>query len=105
MRKRIGQAVERAGHEVVGLARDGQEGVDLYRRLRPDCVVMDVTMQGMDGLSAARIIREEDRGARIVFMSLLKDDNVVGEALSLGAEAFLGKDEYDRLLEILGGSG
>jgi len=105
MRKRIAGAVERAGHQVVGQARDGQEGIEMYRSLKPDMVIMDVTMRGMDGIEAVRNIRQVDGEARVVFMSLVSDERIQQEAMKLGALAWLGKDEHGRLIDLLNNTG
>lgn len=102
MRKKIAQAVEKAGHKVVAQAIDGLDGFEQYKRITPDVVVMDVTMRGADGIEGARLIKEYDDGAKIIFMSLLSDPEVEKKAMALGAKAFLKKDEYDRLIEIIG---
>ena len=105
MRKRIGNTVRQAGHEVTGMARDGAEGFDLYRKLQPDLVIMDITMRGMDGIQAAGMIREADPDARILFMSLVTDPDVISRANALGAIGFLGKNDSERLNRIMNGLG
>jgi len=101
MRKRIGSVIKEAGHEIAGTARDGAEGCELYYSLKPDLVIMDVTMRGMDGIKAAEMIRKSDPDARIVFMSLVTDPGVISKADALGAIAFLGKNDSDRLCTIM----
>jgi two-component system chemotaxis response regulator CheY len=101
MRKRIAQALLRAGHEIVGQAQDGAEAFELFKKLHPDLVVMDVTMRGTDGMAGTKMIRSLDSKARIVFMSLISDPDVMSEAKKLGAVGFIGKNEYDRLLSLV----
>ncbi len=103
MRKRIGNSVRKAGHEVIGTARDGAEGFELYRELRPDLVIMDITMRGIDGIEAAAMIRQSDAEARIVFMSLVTDPEVIAQAKELGAIDFLGKNDSEKLSRIMDG--
>ncbi len=101
MRKRIAQALIENGHEVIGQAKDGLEGFTVYKETKPDVVVMDITMRGTDGISGAQLIRDYDPDARIIFMSLIADPDVIAKAKALGAEGFLGKKDYDRLLALL----
>jgi len=101
IRKQLSQGLKKAGHDVVGTAKDGKEGFELYQETRPDLVVMDITMRGMDGLAGASKIREFDPEARIVFMTLVTDPDVKQRASRLGAAAFLHKNDAERLLEIL----
>ena len=103
MRKRIASSVKQAGHRVVGTAKDGAEGFELYRKVSPDLVIMDITMRGIDGIQAARMIREVDPSARILFMSLVTDPHVIEEARSLGIAGFLGKNDHKKLSEIMKG--
>jgi len=105
MRKRIGNTVRQAGHQVIGTARDGAEGFELYRQLRPDLVIMDITMRGIDGIQAAAMIRDEDPAARIIFMSLVTDPDVIDRAHQLGAIDFLGKNDSEKLSRIMDGLG
>lgn len=101
MRKRIVDTLVKAGHEVIGQAEDGLNAIKLYAELMPDFVIMDVTMKGMNGIEAAKQIKNRHQGAKIIFMSLVSDPDVREQASSLGAVAFLGKNEYGRLLSLI----
>src|ERR1700745_3759155 len=68
--------LERAGHVVVGEARDGEEAVQLARELEPDLAVMDVKMPRLDGIDAARRILEE-RPLPIVMLTAFGQDELV----------------------------
>jgi DNA-binding NarL/FixJ family response regulator len=78
--------------EVVGVARNGAEAVEIQGRERADLVVMDVRMPVVDGVEAARLILERDPGARIVMLTTFEDDEYVKEALERGAVGYLLKD-------------
>jgi DNA-binding NarL/FixJ family response regulator len=82
------------GIEVVGEASDGEEAVRLAARLRPDVVLMDIRMPGLDGLAATRTIAEDDTlaGVHIVILTTFDLDEYVFEAISAGASGFLVKD-------------
>jgi DNA-binding NarL/FixJ family response regulator len=76
---------------VVGEAANGAEAVSAARELRPDVVLMDVRMPGMDGLEATRIIAR-DTDARVVVLTTFNLDEYVFIALEAGASGFLLKD-------------
>jgi DNA-binding NarL/FixJ family response regulator len=78
--------------QVAGDASDGLEAVDLTRRERPDVVVMDVNMPGLDGLEATRRICAGPAGARVLMLTTFASDEHVFEALRAGASGFLVKD-------------
>ena len=80
--------------KVVGEAIDGLDAVDLARRRRPDVVLMDVKMPGLDGLQATRRILDDAAGASIAVLILTTFDldEYVYEALRAGASGFLLKD-------------
>ncbi len=86
---------------VVGEASDGADAVDLALQLRPDVVLMDIRMPGVDGLEATRRIAGDERlaGVRVVILTTFDLDEHVFEAIRIGANGFLVKDtEPEELL-------
>jgi DNA-binding NarL/FixJ family response regulator len=78
--------------EVTGEAGTGAQAVQLARGTRPDVVVMDIRMPGMDGIEATRMITAGDSPARVVILTTFDDDDYVYGALHAGASGFLVKD-------------
>ncbi|MFF5937421.1 response regulator [Streptomyces sp. NPDC012508] len=80
--------------EVVGEAADGEQAITLARELRPDVVLMDIRMPGLDGLEATRRITADARleGVRVVILTTFDVDDYVYGALRAGASGFLVKD-------------
>jgi DNA-binding NarL/FixJ family response regulator len=80
--------------DVVGEASDGGHAVRLARQLRPDVLLMDIRMPGLDGLAATREIAADPAlaGIRIVILTTFELDEYVAEALRSGAAGFLVKD-------------
>jgi len=78
--------------EVVGVARNGFEAVDKAHRVRPDVVLLDVTMPGMDGIDAARLITAELPGTRVGMLSASDRDSRLFDAIRAGARGFITKD-------------
>jgi AmiR/NasT family two-component response regulator len=78
------------GYDVVGEAGRGDEAVDLVRELRPDLVILDVKMPGLDGLTAARLIAAE-RLAAVLVLTAFSQRELVTEARDAGALAYLVK--------------
>ncbi|MCP2336549.1 response regulator [Actinomadura rupiterrae] len=88
--------------EVVGEAGDGAQAIERVRELRPDVVLMDIRMPGMDGLEAARTISADARldGVRVVILTTFDLDEYVYGALRAGASGFLLKDtEPEELIQ------
>ena len=81
--------------EVVGEAKTGREAVDTARKLRPDIVVMDVSMPELNGIEGTRQICDELPHTRIVALSMHKDSVYVREILRAGARGYLVKDSDD----------
>jgi DNA-binding NarL/FixJ family response regulator len=77
---------------VVGEAGDGADAVRLTAELRPDVVVMDIRMPGMDGIEATRRIIAADETCRVLMLTTFDDDEYVYGALRAGASGFLVKD-------------
>ncbi|MEU8590675.1 response regulator transcription factor [Streptomyces sp. NPDC048664] len=78
--------------EVVAEASDGAEGVDRAEELRPDVVLMDVKMPGMDGVDALRRLRELDNPARVLIVTSFTEQRTVVPALRAGAAGYVYKD-------------
>lgn len=91
-----------AGYLIVGEASNGQQAIDAYRKLRPDLVIMDITMPEMSGTDAVREIKKVDPDAKIVMCSAMGQKAHVVEAIEAGAKNFIVKPfEADKILEIV----
>ena len=85
--------------EVVGVARDGAEAVALVTEHRPDVVLMDLQMPEVDGVTATRLVREEQPEAQVVILTSFSDRDRIVAALDAGAVGYLLKDaEPEELL-------
>jgi two-component system NarL family response regulator len=80
------------GIEVVGQAADGEIAADLVRRLKPDVVLTDLSMPGMDGVSAARQIKQDLPECAIVVLTIHHDDDHLFAAIKAGASGYVLKD-------------
>jgi DNA-binding NarL/FixJ family response regulator len=78
--------------DVVGIAGDGLEAIELVRQLRPDVILMDVKMPHLDGISATRQIRQEFPQVRVMLLTTFTTDGYVLEGLSAGANGYILKD-------------
>jgi DNA-binding NarL/FixJ family response regulator len=85
----IASLIEAWGLEVVGQAATGLEAVEQTRRLRPDLVLMDITMPECGGLEATRLIKAELPETRIVIVTMSDDEADLFEAIKSGAEGYL----------------
>jgi DNA-binding NarL/FixJ family response regulator len=78
--------------EVAGEAADGQEAVELAREVRPDVVLMDIRMPGLDGLEATRRLLRDNGAAKVLMLTTFDLDEYLYEAMRAGASGFLLKD-------------
>jgi DNA-binding NarL/FixJ family response regulator len=96
--------LEAAGFEVLGQVGDGQSAIESAQLLRPDLILMDITMPEMNGLEALRQIRSMLPDTKVVMLTVSEDDNDLFEAIRLGASGYLLKSlNADQFLEMLEG--
>lgn len=100
MRMMIRDILERHGYEVVGEAENGEQAVEMYKKLRPDLVTMDITMPEMDGITAVKEIMKFDPKAKIIMSSAMGQQAMVIDAIQAGARDFIVKPfQPERVLE------
>lgn len=87
------------GVEVVGEASDGAEVIEMIGQLKPDLVVMDIAMKGMNGLEALRRLRGDYPTTRFLMLSMYGSEEYVMQALNAGANGYLFKDSAATELE------
>lgn len=90
MRMVVGRLLERSGYKVVGKACDGEEALEMVSSLKPDVVLMDIHMPGMDGLEASKRI-QESCPTPVVVLSAYESNDLVLQATEAGAGAYLVK--------------
>src|SRR3954469_4245564 len=91
MRKMVGDALSKGGHEVVGEAGNGVEAVSQYQALKPEVTTLDITMPEKDGLAALKEIIALDPSARVIMCSALGQESKVLESIKAGAKDFIVK--------------
>jgi two-component system chemotaxis response regulator CheY len=89
VRKTLNDILTQAGYQVVGEAADGTEAVTQYAALKPDLVTMDVVMPQMSGIEATRKIIKLDKEACVVIISAMGQENLVMEAINVGAKDYV----------------
>jgi two-component system response regulator DegU len=92
LREGLSRSMSEQGFDVVGEAGDGEQAVKLAEQLRPDVVLMDVTMPEMDGVEATRQIRASLPNIRVVMLTMHADQEVLAAAIRAGASGYLVKD-------------
>ena len=92
LREGLRRTLEEEGLEVVGEAADGEEALRLAAKLRPDVVLMDVTMPVLDGVEATRQLHEHLPEIPVVILTMHADREVLARAIRAGAAGYLVKD-------------
>ncbi len=88
--------------EVVGEASSGEEALRMAAELKPDVILMDVRMPGMDGVTATRELVRSGTAAGVIILTTFDDDEYIFEGLAAGARGYLLKDaEYDELSQAI----
>ncbi len=88
-RMNLKKIIAQMGGDVIAEASNGREAIELYLRMRPDLVLMDLVMPEMEGIEAVEKIMEIDKDAKIVVVSSIGYDEIVNKALLLGAKQFM----------------
>jgi len=87
----IKEMLLKGGYEIAGEAENGQQAIERYEELKPDLVLMDITMPVMDGITALEKILSTDRSAKIVMVSALGQSGQVEQCIKKGAKDFVVK--------------
>ncbi|HEV2855208.1 MAG TPA: response regulator transcription factor [Thermoanaerobaculia bacterium] len=96
--------LEAHGLEVIGEARNGREAVELAKKLKPEVVLMDLSMPEMDGLSATRLISADQPEVKVIVLTASDEDAKLFEAIKSGAQGYLLKNlESEDFFSLLDG--
>ena len=99
VRRNLIKMITENGWEVCGAAENGEDAIKRYFELKPDVVTMDITMPGMDGITAVKAILKDDPAARILMCSAVGQMDKVVEAVRSGAKDFITKPfQKDRVV-------
>ena len=100
MRMMIKDILGKNGYNVVGEAENGAKAVEKYTELKPDLVLMDITMPEMDGIAALKKIKAVDPGATVIMCSAMGQQAMVIESIQAGAKDFIVKPfQAERVIE------
>jgi DNA-binding NarL/FixJ family response regulator len=88
--------------EVVGAVENGRKAIELVRELKPDIVIMDITMPNLNGIDATRKIIEQVPGVKVIALSMHSSRRFVAEMLKAGAKGYILKEcLFDELIEAI----
>ncbi|MFT3984909.1 MAG: response regulator [Lachnospiraceae bacterium] len=100
MRMMIKDILTKNGYNVAGEAENGARAIERYNELKPDLVLMDITMPEMDGIQALKKIKENDSSALVIMCSAMGQQAMVIESIQAGAKDFIVKPfQADRVIE------
>lgn len=86
---------------ILAIGNSGNEAISLYREHKPDVLLMDIRMDGMTGLDAGEMILNEDKKARILYLTTFSDDEYISKALSIGAKGYILKQDFEGIAPAL----
>ncbi len=102
MRMMLREVLTKNSFTVVDEAENGSEAVTKYASTKPDLVLLDVTMPGMDGLEALKQIKKMDSRVKVIMCSAMGQESIVIESIKNGASDFIVKPfQADKLIETL----
>lgn len=87
--------------EVVEIGFNGADAIRLYELYKPDVLLMDIRMEGMNGLDAAEIILNSDQNAKILMLTTFSDDEYIIKALKIGVKGFILKQHFQSIIPAL----
>ena len=93
-RKMLSDILTEKGHQIVGEAENAEEAVELYERLKPDLVTLDIIMpevEGTDAISALKAMKRVNPKAKVIIVSAMGQQEVVEECIQAGAKDFIVK--------------
>lgn len=93
--------LEAKGVTIVGTGNNGQEAIALYDEFLPDVLLMDIRMEGMNGVEASEAILKQHPEAKILFLTTFSDDEYIVKALSLGVKGYILKQNFDSIIPAL----
>ena len=100
MRMMLKDILTKNGYEVIGEAANGVQAVEKYNELKPSLTILDITMPEMDGIQAAKQIKQADSSAKIIMCSAMGQQAMVVDAIQSGARDFIVKPfQADRVIE------
>ncbi|WZL74854.1 response regulator [Clostridiaceae bacterium 35-E11] len=100
MRMMIKDVLTKYGYEILGEAENGAKAIEKYKELKPELIIMDITMPEVDGIQAVKEIKKIDPNAKIVMCSAMGQQAMVIEAIQAGASDFIVKPfQADRVIE------
>ncbi len=101
-RKILKSILEADGHEIIGEAVNGEEGVTMYQDLNPDITTMDITMPIMDGIESLTQIMAISKSAKVIMVSASAQKSKILDSLKLGAAEFLPKPfDQDQIINVI----
>jgi DNA-binding NarL/FixJ family response regulator len=86
---------------IAGAGFNGNEAIELYKKIKPDILLMDIRMESMSGLEAGEKILSEYPEAKILYLTTFLDDDYIIKALHIGAKGYMLKQDYESILPAL----
>jgi len=92
MRKLLSSILKKGGHDIIGEGENAKEAIDLYGKLKPDLLTLDIIMPELDGINsmiAIKKIKALNQQAKIIMVSAMGQQNIITDSLAAGASDFI----------------